>query len=116
MKKMSNDLRSVSIEWKEHPIFTNYLVQNGGYVKNKKSGKILKTRYDKAGRERVNLYQNGVYRTVYIYRLVAETFIPNPNNYNTIHHIDHDKTNNCWYNLEWCDFSTNLLYEKKGLY
>ena len=89
------------IEWKEHPVYTNYLIQNGGLVKSKKTGKILKTRKDKAGRERVNLSQNGLYKTVHIYRLVAETFIPNPNNYNTIHHIDHDKTNNAWYNLEW---------------
>jgi hypothetical protein len=37
-------LRSVSIEWKEHPYFTNYLIQNGGIIKNKKTGKILKTR------------------------------------------------------------------------
>jgi hypothetical protein len=47
---------------------------------------------------------------------VAETYIPNPNNYNTVHHINHDKTNNAWYNLEWCDFTTNLLYEKKDLF
>lgn len=109
-------LKSVSIEWKEHPIYSNYLIQNGGLVKSKKTGKILKTRKDKGGRERVNLSQNGLCKTVYIYRLVAETFIPNPHNYNTVHHIDHDKTNNVWYNLEWCDFSTNLLYEKKGLF
>lgn len=111
-----NDLKSVSIEWREHPFYTNYLIQNGGLVKSKKTGKILKTRYDKGGRERVNLCQNGLCKTVYIYRLVAETFIPNPNHYNTVHHIDHDKTNNAWYNLEWCDFTTNLLYEKKGLF
>lgn len=113
---MLNDFKSVSIEWKEHPYFTNYLIQNGGLVKSKKTGKILKTRYDKNERERVNLCQDGLCKTVYIYRLVAETFIPNPNNYNTVHHIDHDKTNNVWYNLEWCDFTTNLLYEKKGLF
>lgn len=110
-------LKNVSmIEWKEHPYFSNYLVQNGGLVKNKKTGKILKPRKDKGGRDRVNLSQDGQVKTVHVYRLVAETYIPNPNNYNTIHHIDHDKTNNVWYNLEWCDFSTNLLYEKKGLF
>lgn len=109
-------MKAVSIEWKEHPYFTSYLIQNGGLIKSKKTGKILKTRKDKGGRERVNLCKDGYVKTVHVYRLVAETFIPNPNNYNTIHHIDHDKTNNSWYNLEWCDFSTNLLYEKKGLF
>lgn len=105
-------LKSVSIEWKKHPHYSNYLIQNGGLVKNKKTGRILKTRYAKSGREMVNLSLNGHVKTVYVYRLVAETFIPNPNNFNTVHHIDHDNTNNAWYNLEWCDFSTNLLYEK----
>ena len=105
-------MKSVSIEWREHPYYTNYLIQNGGVVKNKKTGRILKTRYDKSGRERVNLSHNGHVETKRIYSLVAETFIPNPNNFNTVHHIDHDYTNNAWYNLEWCDFSTNLLYEK----
>lgn len=103
---------SVRIEWKEHPCYSNYLIQNGGFVKNKKTGRVLKSRFTKSGRERVNLSINGRVKTKYVYRLVAETFIPNPNNYNTVHHIDHDNTNNAWYNLEWCDFSTNLLYEK----
>ena len=102
----------VSIEWKEHPHYSNYLIQNGGLVKNKKTGRILKTRLSKSGRERVNLSINGRIKTEYVYRLVAETFIPNPNSFNTVHHIDHDYNNNAWYNLEWCDFSTNLLYEK----
>lgn len=35
------------IEWKQHPYYTNYLIQNGGLVKNKKTGKILKPRKDK---------------------------------------------------------------------
>ena len=105
-------MKSVSIEWREHPYYPNYLIQNGGLVKNKKTGRILKTRFTKSGRERVNLSLNGRIKTEYVYRLVAETFIPNPNNFNTVHHIDHDNTNNAWYNLEWCDFSTNLLYEK----
>lgn len=110
-------LKNVSmIEWKQHPYYTNYLIQNGGLVKNKKTGKILKPRRDKNGRERVNLSQNGQVKTVHVYRLVAETYIPNPNHYNTVHHIDHDKNNNAWYNLEWCDFTTNLLYEKRGLF
>lgn len=102
----------VVVEWKEHPCYSNYLIQNGGLVKNKKTGRILKSRFTKSGRERVNLSINGRIKTEYVYRLVAETFIPNPNNFNTVHHIDHDNTNNVWYNLEWCDFSTNLLYEK----
>ena len=44
----------------------------------------------------------------YTHRLVAQTWIPDPNNYNEINHIDEDKTNNHMDNLEWCTHRHNL--------
>ena len=38
-----------------------------------------------------------------LHKLVAEEFVPNPNNYNTVHHKDHNKLNNMADNLEWVD-------------
>lgn len=38
-----------------------------------------------------------------IHKLVAKLFVPNPNNYEVVHHIDHDKLNNNAENLEWVD-------------
>ena len=46
--------------------------------------------------------EEGNARTVSVHRLVAENFIPNPNNYPQINHIDENRTNNCISNLEWC--------------
>lgn len=44
----------------------------------------------------------------YIHRLVAETFVKKPvSSYSVVNHIDGDKTNNYYRNLEWCDYSQN---------
>lgn len=58
----------------------------------------------------VNLYKNGKCKHHYVHRLIAETFIPNPNNYREINHIDCNKHNNAVSNLEWCDRKGNLQH------
>ena len=55
-------------------------------------------------------------KNVLIHRLVAEAFIPNPNNYPYVNHKDGNKANNCVDNLEWCNNSMNQLHAfSKGL-
>ena len=62
------------------------------------------------GYEKIILSLNGKRYLKYIHRLVAEAFIPNPNNYKEVNHIDSDPSNNCVENLEWCDRKYNLNY------
>ena len=52
------------------------------------------------------------YSGEYVHRLVAKTFIPNPNNYRCVNHKDLDKSNNYYRNLEWATHSQNNTHAK----
>ena len=58
----------------------------------------------------VGLCKYNTERFFSIHRLVAEAFIPNPNNLPCVNHIDEDKTNNRVSNLEWCTYQYNTNY------
>lgn len=69
--------------------------------------RILKASPNKFGYPRVNLIGRGA---VYVHRLVAESFIPNPDNLFTVNHKDCDKANNNVNNLEWASNAENVLH------
>ena len=92
-----------------------YQVSNMGRVKSfnyKNTGKegILNGSKNKRGYKIVHLCKNGKANHYLVHRLVAIVFIPNPNNYPEVNHIDENKTNNYVDNLEWCDGKYNLNY------
>ena len=62
------------------------------------------------------LNKNGSEKTYLIHRLVAETFIPNPNNLPEVNHKDEKKNNNCVDNLHWCTKVFNNGYGKLDKY
>ena len=78
--------------------------------------KILNTSTDKYGYSILSLSQNGKSKMIYLHRLVAETFIPNPNNYSVVIHKDDNNANNAVDNLRWgtrFDIKRKLPKEQK---
>lgn len=69
--------------------------------------RILKD-YNVRGYRQIKLQKNKTKKNLFIHRLVAEAFIPNPNNYTEIDHIDCDKFNNKVSNLKWCNRLQNI--------
>lgn len=72
--------------------------------------RILKTSINRNGYEMVALCKNSKYKTYCVHRLLAEAFIPNPDNYPMINHKDECKANNTLDNLEWCTCAYNNSY------
>lgn len=73
-------------------------------------GKIMSNTIGKRGYAYVHLCNENNARNNSIHRLVAQAFIPNPNNLPCINHKDENKTNNNVENLEWCTYSYNNSY------
>lgn len=102
--------------WKPIKDFENlYEVSNKGRVKSlnyRHSGKekLIKISLDNLGYMHVGIFKEGKHYCKRVHRLVAEAFIPNPNNYKEINHINEDKTDNRVENLEWCTRKYNVNY------
>ena len=86
-------------------VFSVERLDSRGY---KCGGILLRQTCDQRGYPRVNLYKNGKMKNKTVHRLVAEAFIPNPNNYLEINHKDEVKGNNNVENLEWCTRKYNV--------
>ncbi len=96
-----------------------YQVSNLGRVKSlnyKRTGKekILIYRKHKNGYIYIGLCKDGIVKSFRVHRLVAKTFISNPNNYEEVNHKDEDKSNNCVENLEWCNPKYNANYGNRN--
>lgn len=87
-----------------------YQVSNMGRVKSVRKNIILKNSIARNGYKRVHLYKNKKGKHFQIHRLVANAFIPNPDNLPQVNHKDENKLNNCADNLEWCTPEYNYNY------
>ena len=118
-------------EWRDIKGFDGYQCSNEGEVRSldrvvcggqNKKGKILKLMNNKNGYLMVCLYKNGSRKYYLVHRIIAKTFIQNPNNLPCVNHKDECKKNNFVYinedgsidldksNLEWCDAKYNCNY------
>ena len=86
-----------------------YEVSNIGNVRSVIRNKLLRLSKTK-GYIQVYLYKNGIRTGLKVHRLVAQAFIPNPDNLPQVNHKDEDKTNNSVENLEWCNAKYNVNY------
>ena len=99
--------------------YPNYTISDKGEIVNTNTNKELKGYIRKDGYVIISLSKGGKKYKCYLHRLVAETFIPNPDNLPQVNHKDEDKTNNCVSNLEWITPKDNCNYgtrnERQGL-
>ena len=107
------------------PSFKKYKISEDGktIIGLGRIKKVLSQTLNKDGYYQLSLYNETDRKCVRTHRLVAETYIPNPDNLPVVNHIDGCKTNNHYTNLEWCTveynnqhaFNTGLMDKAKML-
>lgn len=95
--------------------FEHIVIYDDGRVFNTATNKFIKGDINSSGYERICVYKGNKKLRKFRHRLVAEYFIPNPENKEFVNHIDGNKSNNNVSNLEWCTQSENEKHEFKEL-
>ena len=100
--------------FREIPGYKDYQVSSWGRVYHKPTGKFMREEETEKGYLRVDLYSDDDYRKHHkVHRLVAQAFIPNPENKPQVNHMDGNKKNNSYTNLEWVTDAENKEHQKK---
>ena len=93
--------------------FENYIIFEDGMIINFWTGLELKPCKNHEGYLRIGLSKNGKVKDFKLHRLLALTFIPNPDNLPEVDHIDRDRSNNNLENLHWVTALENC--QNKGI-
>ena len=98
-------------EWKPIEGYEDkYEVSSLGRVRNKYGRILAQCKKKNADYLRVHLAKDNTARWFSVHRLVAIAFLPREEGKDTVNHLDHDKTNNCVDNLDWCSLKENCAY------
>lgn len=98
-------------EWRTVPFATNYEVSNRGEVRKTATNHYLSQSKTHKGYCQVNIKSDsGKRKSCYVHRLVAQAFVPNPQNKPSVNHKDFDPSNNNIENLEWVTIAENNLW------
>ena len=93
-------------------VYSDFLINKNGEVKNTKTNHVYKNYVHSSVYVVLTLPmgKRGKVKTIRLHKTLAETFIPNPNNYKVVHHKDEDKSNYSLNNLEWTTNKLNTTY------
>lgn len=92
-----------------------YVISENGQVWNKKTGAAMHGSVNSHGYMVLSLTKDGEKKDRKLHRLLAATFIPNPNGYECVNHKDGNKLNNSLGNLEWCTKGYNNRHAREEL-
>ena len=96
--------------WKEVPRFKVYEASNMGQIRNRFTNKYM-TAFENGGYYQLHLYKDKKRYPVKLHRIIAETFIANPENKEHVNHKNKDKSDNRAENLEWMTVQENNYHK-----
>jgi hypothetical protein len=115
-------------EWKDIPNYENIyqasadgqirtipgkITRNAQFSERHWKTRILKQKTDRNGYKRVSLWKGAKEADLLVHRIIAEIFIPKVAGKNLVNHLDGNPSNNDVSNLEWCNYSENLIHAYK---
>lgn len=97
-------------EWRQCEGYYPYEISNTGKVRNRRTGRIMKTFINSHGYEAISLRKDGECKIRPIHRLLAEAYIEGDHEGLDVNHIDGNKRNNDLNNLEFCTRKENTIH------